>query len=152
MNNKKPGHVREAYRHWLRLVGPPKRMALDLGREFRGAFAEQAAEQDGTFVDPAAIEAPHQRGIAKRHGKTFKYRLQKIMDTFNCNNMKAWEEMVDITTMTKNRTLNVGGFSPSQRVLGFNPFLPGGLLTVVMTATAFDHQNPKSETLALKEQ
>ena len=41
MDNKKPGHVREAYRHWLRLFGPPKRMALDLGREFRGAFAEQ---------------------------------------------------------------------------------------------------------------
>ena len=26
MDNKKPGHVREAYRHWLRLFGPPKRM------------------------------------------------------------------------------------------------------------------------------
>ena len=38
--NKKPGQVREAYRHWLRLFGPPKRMALDLGREFRGTFAE----------------------------------------------------------------------------------------------------------------
>ena len=36
--------------------------------------------------------------------------------------------MVDITMMTKNRMMNVGGFSPSQRVLGFNPFLPGGLL------------------------
>ncbi|CAK8994697.1 unnamed protein product, partial [Durusdinium trenchii] len=128
MDNKKPGHVREAYRHWLRLFGPPKRMALDLGREFRGAFAEQA-EQDGTFVDPSAVEAPHHRGITERHGKTFKYLLQKTMDTFSCANMKEWEEMVDITMMTKNRMMNVGGFSPSQRVLGFNPFLPGGLLS-----------------------
>ena len=127
MDNKKPGHVREAYRHWLRLFGPPKRMALDLGREFRGTFAEQA-EQDGTFVDPSAVEAPHQRGITERHGKTFKYLLQKTMDTYSCANMKEWEEMVDITMMTKNRMMNVGGFSPSQRVLGFNPFLPGGLL------------------------
>ena len=128
MDNKKPGHVREAHRHWLRLFGPPKRMALDLGREFRGAFSEQA-EQDGTFVDPSAVEAPHQRGITERHGKTFKYLLQKTMDTFSCANMKEWEEMVDITMMTKNRMMNVGGFSPSQRVLGFNPFLPGGLLS-----------------------
>ena len=42
--------------------------------------------------------------------------------------MQEWEELVDITTMTKNRMMNVGGFSPCQRVLGFNPFLPGGLL------------------------
>ena len=125
--NKKPGQVREAYRHWLRLFGPPKRMALDLGREFRGTFAEQV-EQDGTYIDPAAVEAPHQRGITERHGKTFKYILQKTMDTYSCSNMQEWEEMVDLTTMTKNRMMNVGGYSPCQRVLGFNPFLPGGLL------------------------
>ncbi|CAK9001520.1 unnamed protein product, partial [Durusdinium trenchii] len=76
-----------------------------------------------------AQEAPHQRGITERHGKTFKYLLQKTMDTFSCANMKEWEKMVDITMMTKNRMMNVGGFSPSQRVLGFNPFLPGGLLS-----------------------
>ena len=52
--NKKPGQVREAYRHWLRLFGPPKRMALDLGREFRGTFAEQV--EQGTYIDPAAVE------------------------------------------------------------------------------------------------
>ena len=124
--NKKPGQVREAYRHWLRLFGPPKRMALDLGREFRGTFAEQV-EQDGTYIDPAAVEAPHQRGITERHGKTFKYILQKTMDTYSCSDMQEWEDMVDLTTMT-NRMMNVGGFSPCQRVLGFNPFLPGGLL------------------------
>ncbi|CAK9002681.1 unnamed protein product [Durusdinium trenchii] len=67
-------------------------------------------------------------GITERHGKTFKYPLQKTMDTYSCADMKEWEEMVDITMMTKNRMMNVGGFSPSQRVLGFNPFLPGGLL------------------------
>ena len=50
------------------------------------------------------------------------------MDTYNCGSMQEWEELVDITTMTKNRMMNVGGFSPCQRVLGFNPFLPGGLL------------------------
>ena len=52
------------------MFGPPKRMALDLGREFRRTFAEQV-EQDGTYIDPAAVEAPHQRGITERHGKTF---------------------------------------------------------------------------------
>ena len=50
------------------------------------------------------------------------------MDTYSFGNMQEWEEMIDLTTMTKNRMMNVGGFSPRQRVLGFNPFFPGGLL------------------------
>ena len=41
-------------------------------------------------VDPAAVEAPHQRGITERHGKTFKFMLMKSMDTFNCESMEEW--------------------------------------------------------------
>ena len=99
-----------------------------MGKEFKGAFA-QAAESDGTYVDPSAVEAPHQRGITERHGKTFKFMLMKAMDTYNCDDVKEWEELVDITTMTKNRMLQHNGFSPAQRVLGFNPKIPGGLLS-----------------------
>ena len=36
---------------------------------------------------------------------------------------------MDVTTMTKNRMLQTNGYSPVQRVLGFSPRLPGGLLS-----------------------
>ena len=128
LKSKKPAAIREAYRHWLRLFGPPKRIATDMGREFKTDFLHQATA-DGTYVDPAAVEAPHQRGITERHGKTFKFMLMKAMDTYSCQNVDEWETLVDITTMTKNRMLQTNGYSPVQRVLGFSPRLPGGLLS-----------------------
>ena len=125
---KKPIVVREAYRQWIRIFGPPKRIALDMGREFRQAFAT-SAEEDGSFVDPAAVEAPNQRGITERHGKTFKFMLLKAMDNYNCQSTKEWEQLIDEVAMTKNRLLQNNGFSPMQRVLGFSTRIPGGLLS-----------------------
>ena len=87
LKSKKPAMVREAYRHWLRLFGPPKKIATDMGREFKTDFLNQAAE-DGSYVDPAAVEAPHQRGITERHGKTFKFMLMKAMDTYKLPNYR----------------------------------------------------------------
>ena len=124
---KKPQYVREGYRHWLRIFGPPKRLAIDLGKEFRGEFATQA-EADGSYVDPSAVETPQQRSLTERHGKTMKFILLKAMDTASCTNMKDWEDLVSVSCMTKNRMMSVGGFSPCQRVLGYNPTIPGGIL------------------------
>eukprot|EP00435_Cladocopium_sp_Y103_P011110 s283_g2.t2 len=128
MKNKKPESVRQAYRHWIRFFGPPKTLALDLGREFEGSFALRA-ESDGTFVDPSSLESPYQRGITERAGKTFKLMLAKAMENHDCADMEEWEELVGIVAMQKNRLLMHNGFSPLQRVVGFNPRIPGGLLS-----------------------
>ena len=53
LTGKKPHVVREAYRQWIRIFGPPKRIALDMGREFRQAFTT-SAEEDGSFVGPCS--------------------------------------------------------------------------------------------------
>ena len=118
LKSKKPSAIRDAYR----------KVATDMGREFKTEFLKQM-ESDGTYVDPAAVEAPHQRGITERHGKTFKFMLMKAMDTYNCQTIDEWEALVDMVVMTKNRLLQTNGFSPVQRVLGFSPRLPGGLLS-----------------------
>ena len=128
LKSKQPHEIREAYRHWLRFFGAPQTIALDLGKEFKGVFA-QRAETDGSFLDPASVEAPYQRAITERHGKTFKFMLLKAMDEYNCEDMKDWENLVDVVNMMKNRLLLKNGFSPIQRVLGYAPRLPGGLLS-----------------------
>eukprot|EP00435_Cladocopium_sp_Y103_P029748 s1932_g7.t1 len=125
---KKPQHVREGYRHWLRIFGAPKRVAIDLGKEFKAAFAIQA-EADGSYIDPSAVEMPQQRSITERHGKTLKFILMKAMDTYNCADMKDWEDLVSTSCMMKNRMMSVSGYSPCQRVLGYNPNIPGGFLS-----------------------
>ena len=125
---KKPELVREAYRHWLRFFGPPATLASDLGREFEGSFSVRA-ETDGTFVDPSSVESPYQRGMTERAGKTFKMMLSKAMETYVCSSEMEWRELVDVVNMQKNRLLLKSGYSPIQRVIGYAPRIPGGLLT-----------------------
>ena len=51
------------------------------------------------------------------------------MMTYPCANHEDWKELVDTTCMTRNRLLLRAGYSPIQRVIGYTPRLPGGLLT-----------------------
>ena len=127
MADKNPNSLREAYRHWLRFLGPPKTLASDLGREFEGVFACQA-ETDGTYIDPGSVESPYQRGITERAGKTFKLMLSKAMQTYECQNQAEWRELVDIVNYQKNRLLMRNGYSPIKRVVGFSPKLPGRMM------------------------
>ncbi len=149
MANKKPESVREAYRHWIRFFGAPVTIALDLGREFEGCFALRA-EADGSFVDPSSVESPYQRGITERAGKTFKLMLSKAMETYVCNTHQEWCELVDIIAMQKNRLLMQNGFSPIQRVIGYSPKIPGGLLSGNPSNRRFEEHIRLGETQELK--
>ena len=123
-----PGAARAAYLRWVRIFGPPTKLYVDLGKEFKGAF-EIGAEYDSTVVEPSSLEMPTQRGITERAGRTFKEVLRKAMLYHACSTEGEWQELVDITNMTCNRLANKSGFSPVQRLLGYNPRIPGGLMT-----------------------
>eukprot|EP00435_Cladocopium_sp_Y103_P073784 s36_g45.t1 len=123
-----PAAARRAYLQWVRLFGPPERLYTDLGREFKGAF-EIGAEHDATFIEPSSLEMPTQRSITERAGRNFKEVLSKTMMQVACNTHEEWLNVVDIVNMTCNRLMNKSGFSPIQRVLGYTPKVPGGLMT-----------------------
>ena len=120
--------ARQGYRTWIRLFGPPRRLLCDLGREFQKEF-EDSAEADGTEILPSSLETPEQRGFVERNGQLFKDMAYKTMEQVNCNNWATWHERIDITCHTKNRLLSRGGFSPAQRVFGYQQRLPGGLMS-----------------------
>ena len=120
--------ARQAYRQWIRFFGPPKKVMLDMGSEFKAEFKKQI-EADGSETVPGALEAPTQRGLTERAGGIFKDILYKAMMTYTCANQEDWKELVDTTCMTRNRLLLRAGYSPIQRVIGYTPRLPGGLLT-----------------------
>eukprot|EP00435_Cladocopium_sp_Y103_P067523 s922_g30.t1 len=46
-----------------------------------------------------------------------------------CHTWEEWRTTVDVVNATVNRLSNKSGFSPAQRMLGFNPRLPGALLS-----------------------
>lgn len=127
-----PGHTpaaaRRAYLQWVRLFGPPEKLYTDLGREFKGVF-ELGAEHDSTYIEPSSLEMPTQRSITERAGRNFKEILSRTMMQVACTSFEEWSNVVDIVNMTCNRLTNKSGFSPIQRVLGYTPRVPGGLLT-----------------------
>ena len=118
--------IRKAYRQWIRFFGVPRKLLTDLGTEFRAEFRRQA-EQDGSEVALASVEAPTQRGLTERAGGVFKNILYKSMMDYGCQSRGEWLELVDIACMTRNRLLLRAGYSPIQR--GYSPRLPGGLLS-----------------------
>ena len=61
-----PAAARKAYLQWLRLFGPPERVYVDLGTEFKGTFMF-GSEVDSTYYEPASLEMPTQRGRASRN-------------------------------------------------------------------------------------
>ena len=117
-----------AYQQWTRVFGPPRQLYIDQGPEFKGVFRSRAT-QEGTHVEPSSLESPFQRGVTERHGKTFKVILAKALAEKPCTTNEQWKMMVDTAIMVKNRMTNRGGYSPVQRVLGYLPRLPGGLLS-----------------------
>ena len=123
-----PGAARRAYLQWLRFFGPPERVYVDLGKEFQGAFVF-GAEVDSTYYEPSSLEMPTQRSITERAGKTFKEVFSRALEHHTCVDDEEWRHLVDITMMTCNRLMNKSGYSPIQRVLGYSPRVPGGLVT-----------------------
>ena len=128
LKGRSPEAVWSAYRQWVRFFGPPKQIWADQGGEFKGSFRHRTA-QEGTRMDPSSLESPFQRGLAERHGRTFKVLLEKAMADYNCATLAEWHELVDNAVMMKNRLASRGGYSPVQRVMGYLPRLPGGLLS-----------------------
>ena len=120
--------ARAGYRMWLKIFGPPRKLLCDLGKEFRKEF-EHLAESDGSELLPSSLETPEQRGLVERQGQLFKTMFAKTLEEINCENWDQWHQTIDIVCCTKNRLLSRGGFSPAQRVFGYQQRIPGGLMS-----------------------
>ena len=123
-----PGSARRAVQQWSKIFGPPERIYVDLGKEFRGAFSA-GMEMDSILMDPGSLEMPTQRSITERAGRTFKEVLSKTLMETTCKDWEQWHEAVDVVNGTINRLMNKSGYSPIQRMIGYTPRVPGGLLT-----------------------
>ena len=128
MSAESASDIRKAYRQWIRFFGVPRKLLIDLGTEFRAEFRRQA-EQDGSEVALSSVEAPTQRGLTERAGGIFKNILYKSLMDYSCQSREEWLELVDVACMVRNRLLLRAGYSPIQRVIGYSPRLPGGLLS-----------------------
>ena len=115
-------------RVWGRTFGIPEILIPDLGTEFRGDFADQAA-QAGALVRHTGARSPWQAGKTERAGSHFKAIMEKARDMAQ---ISSWEELKSLmleVESAKNRYSNRSGYSPMQRQLGHSLRLPGSLLS-----------------------
>ena len=120
--------ARAGYRLWLKIFGPPRQLLCDLGKEFQKEF-ETMAEADGTELLPSSLETPEQRGLVERHGQLFKEMFYKTVEQTKCDNWEDWYKHIDMVCFTKNRLSSRGGYSPAQRVFGYQQRIPGYLMS-----------------------
>ena len=69
-----------------------------------------------------------------------KLMLLKAMEEYNCSTKAEWEDLLDVVNMMKNRLMIRNGYSPIQRVLGYAPRIPGGLVSSDMDDHALPSQ------------
>ena len=120
LSGPNPVAARRACLQWIKFLGPPEKLYVDLGKEFGHPF-NLGAEGDATLIEPSALEMPTQRSITERAGKNFKEVFEKALTHHAVQSEEEWLQLVDITMMTVNRLTNKSGFSPVQRVLGYTP-------------------------------
>ena len=107
-------------RSWIGWAGHPRSILVDRGTHNRGIFMHEL-ERRGCRFKLAALEAPYQLGKVERQGGVLKGMLKRVINAENISGELEIQMALAECLETKNRQGTVGGFSPSQWVIGKNP-------------------------------
>ena len=93
---------------------------MDRGTHNRGVFMTEL-ERKGCKFRLVALEAPHQLGKVERAGGVLKEMLKRVINAESVRGELEMQMTLCECLETKNRQGTIGGFSPSQWVIGRNP-------------------------------
>lgn len=105
---------------WFSWAGFPKQIICDRGLHFRGELPIFCGRH-GIQMRNAPLETPEAVGRVERHGGITKAMMKKMRAEIQPYTIEQMQHCVNEICMIKNSTARVGGFSPSQWVLGQNP-------------------------------
>eukprot|EP00435_Cladocopium_sp_Y103_P020594 s2229_g5.t1 len=137
---------------WVQWAGPPKEVIMDPARTNLGEAMVSPTEIEGTHVHFTAAGAHWQLGKTEVHGGWFARVLSKVIDERSSTTKDEWLECV-IQSHVKNQMIQNYGFTPSQRVFGRNPEMPGDLLNEpvnVVSNTASIHDEAIARAQAVR--
>ena len=143
--SKEPENAWDAFNEsWVRIFGCPEIIVVDPGSEFRQLFCDKAAGEGG-IVLPTDARAPLQNGKTERAGKEWKVIFKIAMRKLEPENYKEWRAMGMAVNASRNRYNNRSGFSPMQRVFGFNTRLPASLTSDDVIDPVYMYDNASSD-------
>lgn len=114
--------------YWLPLMGPPRVLVADHGREFVSNEFESFCAGLGIYVFYAGIGAPWQNGIAERSGGVLKALLGAIVTAHSVIGEREMKDALGEAVMSYNCDVNDSGHSPIQVVTGRQPRMHGDVL------------------------
>ena len=114
--------------HWLPLMGPPRVLVADHGREFISHEFESFCAGLGIYVFYSGIGAPWQNGIAERSGGVLKALLGAIITAHTVVGEREMRDALGEAVMSYNCDVNDSGYSPIQAVTGRQPRMHGDVL------------------------
>ena len=145
--------IRKLYlERWVQWAGPPKEVILDPARTNLGKAMVEPVELEGTHVHVTAAGAHWQLGKTEVHGGWFNRVLIKVLESHNPQSKEEWLECV-VHAHIKNQMIQSYGFTPSQRVFGRNPDIPGDLMSepqAVVPNTCSLHDDSIARAYALR--
>ena len=110
--------ARKFFRHWVSIYGPPAKITMDQGGEFEKTFLLYL-EQMSIPTDITASHAGWQLAAGERHGGLLADLMQAIVHEHSLEGYHAMKEGLAAAVQAKNSTLTKDGFTPNQRVFGF---------------------------------
>ncbi|CAE7692632.1 RE1 [Symbiodinium sp. CCMP2592] len=106
--------------HWVSPIGWPKVVSHDRGLYNRGAFAHGLSSH-GVQIRQAGLESPEHIGKCERHGGIIKRAFKRLVKDHNVVGKDDVKVAMLEAQVAKNEFMRVGGFSPTQWVLGRLP-------------------------------
>ena len=106
--------------HWVSPFGWPKIVSHDRGLHNRGAFAHGLSSH-GVQIRQAGLESPEHIGKCERHGGIIKRAFKRLVKDHSVAGKDDVKVAMLEAQVAKNEFMRVGGFSPTQWVLGRLP-------------------------------
>ena len=136
--------------HWLPLLGPPRVLVCDHGREFTSHEFEAFLASQGIYAFFTGIGAPWQNGIAERSGGSLRAILSAIVVSHSVTGMREMKNALGESVQAYNMDINDSGFSPLQMVTGRQPRMQGDVLGGIQQRLA-EHSLVMARSLAMRE-
>ena len=118
--------------HWINIFGPPDVFMSDAGTEY-AAETESLLRAYDVHHEMVPPSAKWRMGLAERHGAVLKLLVMKTIQTTTAKGYAETKECVLAAVAARNRQSRVGGFSPTQIVLGKDVAIPSSLLEQIGT-------------------
>ena len=114
--------------NWLPLMGPPRVLVADHGRELFSHEFETFCASLGVYVCFTGIGSPWQNGVAERSGGVLKALLGSIAAGHTVIGSSQMKDALGEAVMAYNCDIGDSGFSPVQVVTGRQPRMQGDVL------------------------